>query len=260
MQRNSSGWIRRSGRDAPARLICFPYAGGSCSAFGGLQQHLPSIEICGVQLPGRQDRLAEPPLDDLVPLVEALLIAMRPLLDKPFALFGYSSGAILAFELAHALRDVAGPAMRHLFVAAAGAPQLGLDHPRIAELPVPQFLAELIALGGLPPELGSDPHLADLVLPMLRADVRWHENYVFRQRPSLTIPITALGGHDDRFVDVARLARWRDLTAGPFGLDLLPGGHLFIADQHKTVAELITRRFRCIQPASNVSRNEVVNR
>jgi surfactin synthase thioesterase subunit len=37
-------------------------------------------------------------------LIEALAGALHPLLDKPFAIFGYDLGALIAFEITRHLR------------------------------------------------------------------------------------------------------------------------------------------------------------
>jgi medium-chain acyl-[acyl-carrier-protein] hydrolase len=240
----SSTWIRRTGLEAPIRLFCFPYAGGSAGAFFGLQRNLAAVEICAIQLPGRQDRLSEPPLEDLAEVVNALLPEMRALLDRPFGLFGHSSGAILAFEFAHALREFADRKLLHLFVSGASPPHLGLDHPRIGHLPAKQLLAELAAVGGLPAQILSEPGLAELLCPMLRADIRLREKYTLLPRPALLIPITAIGGRDDRFVSAARLVSWQELTTAKFEMELFPGGHLFLADQEQAVADLIERQMK----------------
>jgi medium-chain acyl-[acyl-carrier-protein] hydrolase len=220
VQHASSIWIRRTGREAPIRLFCFLFAGGSSGAFLGLQRNLPEVEVCAIQLPGRQDRLSEPPLEDLAEVVSTLLPEIRALLDRPFGLFGHSSGAILAFEFAHALREFCYPELLHLFVSGASPANLGLDHPRIGHLPSQQFLAELAAVGKLPVQILSEPGLAELLFPMLRADIRLRESYTLCPRPALVVPVTAIGGHDDRFVSPARLASWCELTTALFEMEL----------------------------------------
>src|SRR5438552_7109196 len=108
---------------AAVRLFCFPYAGGGASAFRCWPDALPaSIEVCPVQLPGRETRFREPPYTRLAPLAEALGHALRPFLDRPFAFFGHSMGALVAFELTRWLRRAGGPQPAHLFVSACAAP------------------------------------------------------------------------------------------------------------------------------------------
>ena len=95
----------RSRREALVRLFCFPYAGGGASVYRGWASDLPDfVEVCPVQLPGREGRFREPAFTRLGPLVEALTESLRPCLDRPFAFFGHSLGALVAFELSRRLR------------------------------------------------------------------------------------------------------------------------------------------------------------
>jgi len=64
----------------------------------------PEVELCAVQLPGRESRLREKPFVRLPPLVRAVRESLRPYLHKPFAFFGHSMGALISFELARELR------------------------------------------------------------------------------------------------------------------------------------------------------------
>src|SRR5215472_1072852 len=64
----------------------------------------PEVELCAVQLPGRETRLREKPFVRLPPLVRAVRESLRPYLHKPFAFFGHSMGALTSFELARELR------------------------------------------------------------------------------------------------------------------------------------------------------------
>jgi medium-chain acyl-[acyl-carrier-protein] hydrolase len=91
---------------ADMRLFCFPYAGGNAAIFRTWPDLLPkNLEICPVQLPGRGTRLREEPFTELMPIVEELAAALRHYLDRPFAFFGHSMGAAIAFELARHLRQ-----------------------------------------------------------------------------------------------------------------------------------------------------------
>src|SRR3954463_501070 len=87
------------------RLVCLPYAGGSASIYHGWASELDDdVELVAVQLPGRGPRLREAPFTQMEALLGALVEAMAPLDDAPFALFGHSMGALVGFELARWLR------------------------------------------------------------------------------------------------------------------------------------------------------------
>lgn len=63
----------------------------------------PAVELCAIQPPGRESRLREPPYTRLAPLVQMLTQAVLPYCGVPFAVFGHSLGALVAFELARQL-------------------------------------------------------------------------------------------------------------------------------------------------------------
>jgi hypothetical protein len=99
-------WIARRLNDAliDLRLFCFPYAGGGTITYQQWTGMLPArIEVCAVQLPGRERRHAEPPFRRISQAVDCLSSALRPHLDVPFVLFGHSMGAMLAYEVARRL-------------------------------------------------------------------------------------------------------------------------------------------------------------
>src|ERR1041385_982226 len=91
----------RSDSRVKLRLFCFPYAGGGTNIYRSWAAKLPpQVDVCPVQLPGRGHRIREASYTNVPTLTKALAEAIRPFLNQPFAFFGHSMGAILAFELA----------------------------------------------------------------------------------------------------------------------------------------------------------------
>jgi medium-chain acyl-[acyl-carrier-protein] hydrolase len=188
------------------------------------------VEVCLVQLPGREARMREQPFDRLEPLVEALADVMDGFLTLPFALFGHSNGALIGFELARTLRARGRPGPVHLFASGRRAPELPPDRSDTHLLPEAEFLADLQVLGGLPAEVLEHRELLSLLLPVLRADVAIHETYTFREQPPLECPITAYGGLADPKVSREQLQGWERHTRGPFVMRMFPGGHFYLHD------------------------------
>jgi medium-chain acyl-[acyl-carrier-protein] hydrolase len=214
---------------AEVRLFCFPYAGGGASIFRGWADGLPdAVEACPVQLPGREARFREAAFTRLRPLVESLAAGLRPHLDRPFAFFGHSLGALVAFELARRLARDGRPGPVHLFVSGCVAPQTATRETSIHTLPDAEFREELRRLNGTPAAALDDDELMELVLPTLRADFALYETYAFDPGPPLACPITALGGLGDDGVGSQDLDAWREQTTGPFRMRMLPGDHFFV--------------------------------
>lgn len=227
---SSEVWIGRP-RPNPAarlRLFCFPYAGGGASVFSTWPRQLPEqVELCAIRLPGRETRLSERPFDRLTPLVQALATGIAPWLTKPFAFYGHSLGALVSFELARELRRRGAPQPHRLLVSGRRAPHLPGPAP-VYNLPDPEFLSWIRALGGTPEEVLREPELLAMFLPILRADVAVNEAEPFVAEPPLDCPISAFGGLEDERAQRAELEAWRELTRGPFTLEMFPGGHFFL--------------------------------
>ena len=222
---------QRPNAGARLRLFCFPYAGGGAAIYRLWPQSLPSeVEACMAQLPGRGTRLREEPFTNLDALVAAVAEAIAPLLDKPFALFGHSMGAMISFELARRLREQGQPQPSHLFISGRRAPQLPNDDPISYNLPDAELGQELLRLNGTPKEVLEHPELMELMLPLLRADFSVVETYDYRPGVPLDCPLTAFGGLRDAEVSREQLDAWREQTTGEFALRMLPGDHFFLSD------------------------------
>jgi medium-chain acyl-[acyl-carrier-protein] hydrolase len=211
------------------RLFCFPYAGGGASIFRTWSAGLPAtIEVCPVQLPGRETRLKEAPYPHLPPLVQAMTQALMPSLDKPFAFFGHSMGALVSFALARQLCRQANLRPVHLFVSACSAPQFPLLCHALHTLPDPELIEELRRLNGTPQAALACPELMQLMLPILRADFAMCATYAYASEPPLDCPITVFGGMQDVAVRRERLQAWRFQTGAACAFHTLPGDHFFL--------------------------------
>jgi medium-chain acyl-[acyl-carrier-protein] hydrolase len=207
------------------------------------------MELCAVQLPGRENRLRESPFTRMSDAVERVAEALEPHLDLPFALFGHSMGAILCFELARHLRNRYGVEPIHLFVSARRAPQFPDPLPPLHRLPDARFIAEIDRrYNGLPREVLANMELMELLLPVLRADVQMIETYAYEPGLPLDCPITAFGGLGDIDLRVEDLDGWHAHTNSCFETKLFPGEHFFIQSVPKEVLGTISR---CLNLASD---------
>lgn len=209
------------------RMYCLPHAGGGASMFRLWGESLPAgVEVCGIQLPGREGRWKEPTVPHLGQLVDCIVPAMR--LDVPYVFYGHSMGAILAFELACELRRSGLREPLHLMVSGRRAPQIPLDLPPIAGLADDAFIAAITRqYNGIPQIIQQDQELLQLFLPLLRADMSVIETYAWRDEAPLDCPLSVFSGIDDRSVTIEQLVAWRGLTNADFRLELLPGDHFF---------------------------------
>jgi medium-chain acyl-[acyl-carrier-protein] hydrolase len=236
----TSSWIRRANPQACCRLFCFPYAGGGASIYHAWSRGLPAtIDVCAVQLPGRENRIEEPLFTSLPSLIDALVYELAPYFDKPFAFFGHSMGALISFELARRLRRGRQPEPSQLFVSAYSAPQLPRSREVLHNLPSAEFLRSVFRMGGTPPAVLMNKELVNLMLPILRADFTIIETYVYTREEPLACPITAFGGGQDTVVTAHALQGWREQTSDIFKLYMLPGNHFFLQNNQQQLLQII---------------------
>jgi medium-chain acyl-[acyl-carrier-protein] hydrolase len=232
--------------NARVRLFCFPHAGGGAATFRDWARLLPeAIAVVPVHLPGRAQRLQEPPFRALEPLVRSVAGALRPHVDRPFALFGHSVGALIAFELARVLEREYGRTAEHLIVAGRRAPDHPMTHTAAHTLPREEFIDLLLTFNGMPAELLNDEEALDLLIPILRADFEVSETYVHVPAPPVNCPITVLGGSRDPWVAPHELGGWARHTSGRCSVHPLEGDHFFIASARQHVLRVIADALRC---------------
>jgi medium-chain acyl-[acyl-carrier-protein] hydrolase len=222
-------WLpyRREVEDCKLRLICF--SGGGASTFTSWWKNLPAaVEVCPVQFPGRENRVREPAITRIPQLVSQLMGVLDPLLDRPFALFGHSVGALAAFELARQLRrqGLGGP--EWLLTSGYPAPQLPQRRPAVSHLAPPEFWQAMRDHYSMDPVLLGSEDMKSFLYPGLRADYELVETYVYEEEPPFSFPISVFGGsHDPETTDLELLA-WQKHTTGRFRKQILEGDHTFI--------------------------------
>jgi len=246
--------ITRPKPRAQYRLFCFPYAGGSATAFNSWEDLLPSsIELVAIQPPGRANRMDEDPLTSVADMAGQLARALPSMLDRPYLVYGHSLGAIVSFEVLHALQAGRLPAPRWYFCAARRAPQAPPRIGPIHEYPLEKFKSELKSFNGTPDVILENDDLMELLVPMLRTELK--AAYVYHREPDakLECNVSVFGGARDQVVLPQELAGWQDHFSAPMDLRIFAGGHFFMEDNKKLVVNAICERAGLSRPASQPS-------
>ena len=231
MSQKFNDWITCPAPNPTARLrlFCLPFAGGGASIYRSWARALPStIEVCPVQLPGRENRIRESPYTDILSLAETLAGQIQLYSQKPFVLYGHSMGALLAFELARILQRQNAPMPLTLFLAAHRAAHLSPRRAPIHALPRDELIRALHRMGGLQEEVAQDQELLDLLLPILRADLTLCDLYRFAPDTQLDCPFHLYGGRDDMEVPPEDMESWSEHSTQSSSLRIFPGGHFFL--------------------------------
>ncbi|MFC4161433.1 SDR family NAD(P)-dependent oxidoreductase [Chitinimonas lacunae] len=229
----ASSWLlRRPRSEAPAlRLFCFAPLGSGAGLFQRWQEALPAaVEVVAVQLPGREERFAEPALTDFAAAVEGACAALAPLLDRPWACYGHSMGTLLAYEVACTLRERHGQEPHGLFVGGLWAPGEH-DARRAAGTYERLDLDRLV----LPEQLDTNIDYLDNLRRVARADAALLRGYQWRPRPTLACPVVGFYGEDDPIASQADLAGWTTISSAGCRVEAIGGGHMFMVERREAL-------------------------
>ena len=221
--------FREPSREARLRLFCLPFAGGGASFYRDWGKDLPAgVDVCPIQLPGRETRLREPPHQRIEPLLEEVLTALRPWTGLPYALFGHSMGALIVFELA---RKLSGTPPVHVYVSGNTAPQLEIPSSLRHDLTDQEFMDVLLRMEGMNPEILASPELMQMLIPRMRADCEANDYYRYYDAPPLACPLSVYDAADDPQTTPDSVEAWSENTTAEFASHRLEGGHFFLQSQ-----------------------------
>lgn len=209
------------------RLFCLPYAGGGASIYRKWQSQMPKgVQVCRIQLPGRENRICDPVIDNTEALVDEIVDSIYPLLDCPFAIFGQSMGGLIAHRLAYSL-EKRNKVAEHVYIAAVRPPHR--EHPTtIHHLPDDEFIQDLEDRQRTSKEVIENRELMELLMPMLRADFKIAETYRVDEPEWLSSNLSVLVGDGDEQLDKNLALEWKQLAGKGFEFSVFQGGHFFV--------------------------------
>jgi surfactin synthase thioesterase subunit len=227
----------------PLRLFVFHHAGGSHLLYREWPARLPAHwDVRLMDAPGRGRLTGEPPIDDAGELAAFFLRRLAADLTGPFAFFGHSMGALVAYEMTRRLAAEGRELPVWLGLSARGAPRPLGENTRRHALPDEELRLHLAAMGGTPVEVLRDPDLWEMFAPAIRNDLKLVESWrPLADTPALTMPVAVYGGMKDVVVPPERLAAWEQHAEHFQGLRMSEGGHFYFQADPRPLLDLITR-------------------
>ena len=220
-------------------LFCIPFAGGNAYSYRPLEQRThPSIKVVPLEFPGRGRRSQESRLNSMPEIAQDLVACMRPLLDRPFALFGHSMGALASYLVTCQLVKEQLPLPLHLFLSGKGPPHRISREAQWHTLPLEDFRLKLAELGGCPAAVLDDQELMAYFAPIIRDDMRAIAGYQYRATSPLDVPITVMIGSDESTTR-AEASEWTDMTRCGCKVLQYEGGHFFLFDHIDDISALL---------------------
>ncbi len=232
-------WLRTTPTGDRLNLFCLPYGGGDAYFYQRWVEHLPECTVHPVHVPGRAHRIDEPPITEMGELVEQLFAVLAPHLDTPYAILGSSMGAWVGYALTQRIADAGRPGPRALIVCAAPAPDQALRDPQFAELSQSELISAMSHANPGLRDIAERPELAELVIPVLRADLQLGESWTPRLEQRLGVPVVGIYGEDDVEVEPRGKARWGEVTEVGMRHFTVPGDHLFMREPCPDVFAII---------------------
>lgn len=225
---------------ADFQLLCLPFAGGNETSYLKFEPFLsPEIEMVNFQLPGKSSRIGEAPLQNIYAIIKEIGTQAKAKINKPYAIYGHSMGALLGHLLCHYLIDQNVAPPKHFFLSSYFAPSHHHDKRR-KDISDAEFITRLKRLNGLPPALVQNPKLLDIFLPVLRADINAIDGYRYMEEEPYDIPMSIFFGSEESGL-MNESKDWRLETTSKTKFYTLKGNHFFIFQETEKLCELIRR-------------------
>jgi surfactin synthase thioesterase subunit len=183
-------------------------------------------------------RFSEPTVTRMQEMISLLVEGLTPYLDRPYALYGHSIGALTAFELARGVSSARTAFPRVVFRV------WRRRRPAVSHLARPEFIKAMRDHFEVAPALLDDTEMMAFVFPDLRADYELVETYAYQEEPPFGFPFSVFGGsHDPEAIEEELLA-WQKHTTGLFRMTTLEGNHMFINTSREALVRELPKDLR----------------
>ncbi|MBF0450679.1 MAG: polyketide synthase dehydratase domain-containing protein [Candidatus Magnetomorum sp.] len=271
---------------AKIRLFCFAHGMAGASLFNEWIKNMPpEIEVCPVQLPGKENRLKEDAIDTIPELINIMEQMLPPLLDRPYAFLGNSYGCLIAFRLAYRLNQIM-PQNKplYLFASAYTSPliypnsalQMFKKTMRVDRIPPYDQLSSEQIEAHIETFMSEEMQLRDEFMNQFQinqneyrkwmkatfrsslADLNMVDTYIhdINEEP-FDIPVIVFHGNNDPYNTIKDMESWKALTTGKFSIKIFDAGHLFIKDKIHQMIDIICNNLNIYTKKKEKNMNEM---
>ncbi len=224
-------------------VLCLPHAGGTAALYCDLLANEvgKNIKIVPVELPGRGKRFCEDLVVNFNMLVDIVINEIKPIIMSvdDYALFGYSMGSRLIFEVYYRILELGLKLPVNMFFCASETPKFTEFHKNLDDQSVKNSLFEY---GGTPDEVMENEELLEIVIPIMRADLMVLNSYRYVEHAEkIKCPIIIINGKRD-YETIAHVEDWENYSENMCEFVFYEGGHFFIYDYKHNVGQIITER------------------
>lgn len=226
------------------KLFCLPYAGGRAEIFREFAAYIPEeIAVIPLEYAGHGMRATEAFYPDFPAMAEDMASAIERQLtggDK-FALFGYSMGSVVSYEIA--ARNLLSRQPDYLFLASHEAPGTDWESKGYSDMDDAEFAKAIVAFGGFDrfeEKFLENRHFRRMIFDPIREDYRLIQEYCWKPVEKLSVPATLFYAPAD--VAPEKAANWQQRFAGELERIEIGENHFFIKEYPKELARLIAER------------------
>lgn len=223
-------------------LFCFSYAGGSAAVYNKFNQYLDkNIKMIPIEYAGRGKRINEEFYSNISCAIDDIYKeVIQYIYEYEFAFFGHSMGTVIAYEVSKRVKEKCGREPVHIFVSGRYPPHINKIENHLHILPDDKFKDEILKVGGTQNEVFENKELAQLFIPILRADYRLIELYKCNDDiTKFNAGITVFSGKDDKIVGKNEMFEWQKYSDYLIDVHEFDGGHFFINNYTKEIVEII---------------------
>lgn len=225
------------------KLYVIPHAGGSAMGYMTMKRFIDpeNVELVPLELSGRGRRMNEACKTSIEEDVTDLYTMIKEQIKgEDYAIFGHSLGTLITYELVKKIQSEKMKMPKCVFFSGGPAPYYRKLLPVIGDVSDEEFLKKFGNFQALPAEILGNSQLLAMILPVLRADIKKSESYVYRESESINTDAVCFYGEEDPLVNEEAMEKWSSLFSGSFHIKAFDGGHFYYSKQREEVGKEIS--------------------